>query len=102
MEDALRELAGLPTLLSTAALSAVVEESKTQAPPDANLGHIIPAVTLDEDFAFVRQSLHDVVEIGTDALANAAAIARESEHPHAFEVLAGIISAVTNSAVLWA
>lgn len=59
----------------------------------------LPAVTqtssldtdLDKDYDDARRSLKDLVRRGTDAIDHLMAIATDSEHPRAFEVVATLI-----------
>jgi len=43
------------------------------------------------DYEYSRQTYYDLVERGKDALDMMIEVARESEHPRAYEVLAGLI-----------
>jgi len=45
----------------------------------------------DNDYEYSRRVLYDLIEKGTDALESMIEVARESEHPRAFEVLSGLI-----------
>ena len=46
---------------------------------------------LKNDYEYSRQTYYDLVEKGKDALESMIEVARESEHPRAYEVLAGLI-----------
>ena len=46
---------------------------------------------LANDYEYSRRVLYDLIEKGTDALESMIEVARESEHPRAFEVLSGLI-----------
>ncbi len=45
----------------------------------------------DTDYAYSREVLYDLIEKGRGALEDMIEVARESEHPRAFEVLSGLI-----------
>jgi len=45
----------------------------------------------DNDYEYSRKVLYDLIEKGTDALESMIEVARESEHPRAFEVLSTLI-----------
>jgi len=45
----------------------------------------------DKDYEHSRKVIYDLIEKGTDALALMIEVAKESEHPRAFEVLSGLI-----------
>lgn len=46
---------------------------------------------VENDYEYSRRVLYDLIEKGTDALESMIEVARESEHPRAFEVLSGLI-----------
>lgn len=46
---------------------------------------------LDEDYAHARDTLKDLVKKGNDAIEHLLAIATDTEHPRAFEVVATLI-----------
>jgi len=48
------------------------------------------------DYDYSRQTYYELVERGKDALENMVEVARESEHPRAYEVLAGLIKNVSD------
>jgi hypothetical protein len=59
---------------------------------------IIPAQTirqvnhaLDDDFETTRSNLHSLLTQGQDALFHALEVAKQSEHPRAFEVVGGLV-----------
>jgi len=46
---------------------------------------------VDNDYTYSREVLYDLIEKGRGALEDMIEVARESEHPRAFEVLSGLI-----------
>lgn len=58
---------------------------------------ILPAVEsspnnpIDDDAEFARQNLRDLIEKGNDAANHIIAVAKQSDHPRAFEVVAGML-----------
>jgi hypothetical protein len=59
---------------------------------------IVPAQTirqvnhaLDDDFETTRSNLHSLLTQGQDALFHALEVAKQSEHPRAFEVVGGLV-----------
>lgn len=62
---------------------AVVDRSATSV---ANLD-----IDLDEDYVDSREALKDLVKKGNDAIDHLMAIATDTEHPRAFEVVATLI-----------
>ena len=51
-------------------------------------------VTSDYDYS--RETYYELIEKGKDALENMIEVARESEHPRAYEVLSGMIKNVSD------
>jgi hypothetical protein len=45
----------------------------------------------ESDMAFVRGNLYELIQQGTDAVDQMMQVARESQHPRTYEVLAGLI-----------
>lgn len=52
--------------------------------------------TADDDFEYTRQVYHDLIAKGTDALEDMMEVARQSEHPRAFEVLATMLKSIAD------
>lgn len=59
---------------------------------------ILPAVeatpinhALENDFETTRSNLHSLLQQGQDALYHALEVAKQSEHPRAFEVVGGLV-----------
>lgn len=48
------------------------------------------------DYEYSRDTLYDLIQKGRDALEDMIEVARESEHPRAFEVLSGLIKNVAD------
>ena len=46
---------------------------------------------IKNDYEYSREVLYDLIEKGRNALEDMIMVARESEHPRAFEVLSGLI-----------
>lgn len=49
------------------------------------------------DYEYSRETLYELIEKGKDALENMIEVARESEHPRAYEVLSGLIKNVSDT-----
>lgn len=47
--------------------------------------------TLESDFETTRSNLHSLLQQGQDALYHALEVAKQSEHPRAFEVVGGLV-----------
>lgn len=57
---------------------------------DVEKTEIIPAKTqVDDDAEFARQNIRELIEKGSEAFNNLLHVAKESEHPRAYEVAAG-------------
>ena len=48
------------------------------------------------DYEYSRDTYYELIEKGKDALEDMANVARESEHPRAFEVLSGMIKNISD------
>ena len=46
---------------------------------------------VEDDAEFARQNLRDLIEKGNDAADHIIAVAKQSDHPRAFEVVAGML-----------
>jgi hypothetical protein len=46
---------------------------------------------IEDDAEFARQNLRDLIEKGNDAAEHIIAVAKQSDHPRAFEVVAGML-----------
>jgi len=57
---------------------------------------MIDSDKIKSDFEYSRDTLYDLIEKGRDALEDMINVARESEHPRAFEVLSGLIKNVAD------
>lgn len=74
--------------------------------PDVSQDEILlPAVTkpsLEEnntskDFEYARENLYDVIEKGQEALFDMMDVAKQSQHPRAYEVLSGMINTLVSA-----
>tara|TARA_B100000900_G_C20449892_1_gene662697 strand:- start:130 stop:489 length:360 start_codon:yes stop_codon:yes gene_type:complete len=52
---------------------------------------------VQSDYDYSRETLYELIEKGKDALENMIEVARESEHPRAYEVLSGLIKNVSDT-----
>lgn len=52
---------------------------------------------VNNDYEYSRDTLYELIEKGKDALENMIEVARESEHPRAYEVLSGLIKNVSDT-----
>jgi predicted house-cleaning noncanonical NTP pyrophosphatase (MazG superfamily) len=60
---------------------------------DASTGEIIETsdVKIESDYDKSRNNLHSLLEKGHEALAHALEVAKQSEHPRAFEVVGNLV-----------
>ena len=61
---------------------------------------VVPAVTDDDsetDFQYARENLYNLIERGTDGLDELLEIAKQSQHPRAFEVVQQTIGQLTTT-----
>jgi hypothetical protein len=52
---------------------------------------------LDADYEFARDNLYNLVDKGNEALEGIISLAKEMEHPRAYEVASGLIKSVTDT-----
>lgn len=79
MTDTIAEALGIPAQTTSNSTSLVVKAAN-------------PANTdLQNDYAFARQNLYDVLSKGGAALEDLVEIAKQSQHPRAYEVLSKLI-----------
>lgn len=52
----------------------------------------------DDDFSTVRETLHRIMQKAENSLDNIQHVAKQSEHPRAYEVVANLVSTVTDVA----
>ena len=61
---------------------------------------VVPAITADDsetDFQYARENLYNLIERGTDGLEELLEIAKQSQHPRAFEVVGQMIDKLANT-----
>ena len=100
LEKNLDEIFGLPK--NTVSIS----ESKTPMDPK-NHGLVVvdqpednynvQAGDIDNDYRYARENLYDIIENGSHALHELVEIAKSSEHPRAFEVVASLMKTLTDA-----
>tara|TARA_B100000579_G_scaffold426734_1_gene434361 strand:+ start:923 stop:1336 length:414 start_codon:yes stop_codon:yes gene_type:complete len=75
----------------------IVEKPKREI---AKVERVVPAITDDDsetDFQYARENLYNLIERGTDGLEELLEIAKQSEHPRAFEVVQQTIGQLTTT-----
>lgn len=56
----------------------------------------VQAKNITTDYEFSRETYYDLIEKGRESLELMIEVARESEHPRAFEVLSGMIKGISD------
>ena len=75
----------------------IVEKPKKEV---VKVERVVPTVTDDDsetDFQYARENLYNLIERGTDGLDELLEIAKQSEHPRAFEVVQQTIGQLTTT-----
>jgi len=75
----------------------IVEKPKKEI---VKVERVVPTVTDDDsdtDFQYARENLYNLIERGTDGLEELLEIAKQSEHPRAFEVVQQTIGQLTTT-----
>ena len=65
---------------------------------DAATGEIVQTSSdkIEQDYDKARSNIHDLLAKGHEALANALEVAKQSEHPRAFEVVGNLVKQLTD------
>jgi len=58
---------------------------------------IVKDSTLDNDFDYARGNLYQVIEHGSNALSDLLAVAQQSQHPRAYEVVANLVKTLSEA-----
>lgn len=90
-DENMSEMLGIPTTENVIESTSVVVENK----PDKTMDVI--SKDLMDDYEQSRKQLKEIVSKGAGAIDDILAIARESEHPRAFEVAATMIKTVAEA-----
>ena len=53
--------------------------------------------TVDNDFKYARENLHNIIERGSDALNTLVDVANQSQHPRAFEVVGQLVKTLSDT-----
>jgi exonuclease VII small subunit len=90
-DENMSEMLNIPTSDNVVESTSIVVENKT----DKNMDAI--SKDLMDDYEQSRKQLKEIVSKGAGAIDDILAIARESEHPRAFEVAATMIKTVADA-----
>lgn len=63
----------------------------TEVEPESKENQTLPATVVDDDAAFARGNIRNLIEKGNQAMDDLLNVAKASEHPRAYEVAAGLI-----------
>lgn len=104
-EERLNQIIGSDDGLSTA-LDSLDDVAQERLPIEVNYAEISTRVVdpegakgdLVDDYTYTRNILYGLIERGTQALEGALMVARESEHPRAYEVTSTIMKNVSEMA----
>lgn len=96
LENNLNELFELP-----ADTASIVESKEARTPEATNVlvnreGRDYTG-DIDTDYRYARENLYDLIENGSHALHELVEIAKASEHPRAFEVVASLMKTLTDA-----
>ena len=65
--------------------------------PLMNTTEIVPVNPIEDDTEFARQNIRDMIQKGNVAIENLIHIAKETEHPRAYEVVAGLLKTLADA-----
>ena len=93
IQNALNDTFNIQTPLLEPAIEGelVTAEGRVIVPHDAEVDK-----NIDVDYEQTRNNLHSLLEQGQDALSSALAVAKQSEHPRAFEVVFNAIKQLSD------
>lgn len=80
--DKLSEVFDIEPLSEKPKTEIITKDGEIITPTDEAIGH---------DFEATRNNLHSILQQGQEALEHALAVAKQSEHPRAFEVVGGLM-----------
>lgn len=72
-------------------LSQVFEVNTISKPVNSITNVITNGTPLNDDYETTRNNLHSILNQGQEALFHALEVAKQSEHPRAFEVVGGLM-----------
>jgi hypothetical protein len=83
-------------------LNKNLSEALELDPIDTKITEVLPAQlskteVIEDDSNFARQNIRDLIEKGNIAIDNLLHVAKESEHPRAYEVAAGLIKTIADA-----
>jgi hypothetical protein len=76
---------------------AMTATKRTEIIPRRSVSSNATTGDLDEDYSFARDNLYNLVDKGNQALEGILSLAKEMEHPRAYEVASGLIKSVTDT-----
>ena len=65
--------------------------------PAVGVRDVTHDVKIEDDYDKARQNIHDLLSKGHEALAHALDVAKQSEHPRAFEVVGNLVKQLTDA-----
>lgn len=80
--DKLSEVFDIEPISENSKTEIITKDGEIITPSDEAIGH---------DFEATRSNLHSILQQGQQALEHALAVAKQSEHPRAFEVVGGLM-----------
>lgn len=80
--DKLSEVFDVEPIAETTKTEIITADGEIIRSPEASIG---------DDFEKTRSNLHSILQQGQEALEHALSVAKQSEHPRAFEVVGGLM-----------
>ena len=78
-------------------LDAEIIEETIVKPPAPVSAHVEDRIELEDDFKYARGNFYNVIERGTEALEDMLEVARQSQHPRAYEVVSTIMKTLMDA-----
>lgn len=74
-----------------------IQVVESEITPSAEIIEAVPVVNVVEtDTDFARQNIRELINKGASAIEELAVVARDSQHPRAYEVMAGMLKNLTD------
>lgn len=68
-----------------------VEKPVEVFPAKVDIEPVQSSQAIESDYDVTRNNLHNIIDCGKEALTHALSVAKQSEHPRAFEVVGGLM-----------
>jgi hypothetical protein len=93
LEDKVNEILGIPTKTSTVTMESIIKVDNPSVPRIEDT----TKPDIDNDYRYSRDNYYNLIEKGQEAIEGILEIAKEGQHPRAYEVAGALIANVANT-----